>query len=152
MLKVHIYDKEVQVDRRKIKILYNLSELLEVNGRFLSAFDMLLVNANDNMTIQQSEQGGMLYAIFYLDNKELSRLFQNNQLSFSCDSSQEKNDNFVPLRDCLTRLLLANSEVASFAKVAFQEYSYKLYLLLMNHFRVSKLSLNNMWQSIFKRN
>lgn len=144
MLKVHIYDKKVQVDRCKIKILYNLSELLEVNGRFLSAFDMLLVNANDNMTIRQREQGGMLYAIFYLDNKELSRLFRDNQLSFSCDSSQEKNDNFVPLRDCLTRLLLANSEVTSFAKVAFQEYSYKLYLLLMNHFRVSKLSLNNL--------
>ncbi|WP_045798477.1 helix-turn-helix domain-containing protein [Streptococcus equinus] len=144
MLSVHIYDKEIEIRNRKVKILYNLSSSLEVNEHKLDMFDILLVNASDRLSVKQTEVEKMTYAIFYIDEMELARLFQDNQLLFACDSSQEKNDNFTPLRECLTKLLLANSEEDVFAKVSFQEYTYKLYLLLMNHFRISKLSLGNM--------
>lgn len=144
MLSVHIYDKGIQVENHKVKILYNLSSPLEVNEQKLDTFDILLVNAADKMLVEQSEVNKMTYAIFYIDEMELARLFQDKHLLFACDSSQEKNDNFTPLRECLTKLLLANSEEDPFAKVSFQEYSYKLYLLIMNHFRISKLSLGSL--------
>lgn len=65
MLSVHIYDKGIQVENHKIKILYNLSSPLEVNEQKLDTFDILLVNAADKMLVEQSEVNKMTYAIFY---------------------------------------------------------------------------------------
>ncbi|WP_423216513.1 helix-turn-helix domain-containing protein [Streptococcus equinus] len=144
MLSVRIFDKGVQINNRKIKILYNLSSPLEVNGHTIDNMDIILVNAADTLTVKEFKNSSICYAIFCIDELGMTRLFQDKQLLFSCNSSQELNDNFTPLRECLTKLLLANSEEDAFAKVSFQEYTYRLYLLLMNHFRISKLSLGNL--------
>lgn len=53
MLSIHIYDKGIQVENHKVKILYNLSSPLEVNEQKLDTFDILLVNAADKCSLNK---------------------------------------------------------------------------------------------------
>lgn len=141
MLKISFYHCELLSTTPKIRLLYNLSSSLIANQKQLAPFDLLLVNAKERLEVCPQIDTG-LYALISIDEYELKKLFTNQTFYFACDSSQEKNDNFTLLRECLTKLLLAQVDSSSFSRAEFQKWTYELYLILMSYFHISKQQLS----------
>ena len=156
MLDLDVFDRVVETSISSIRLVYNLGKSIWVNNHKLGKFDLFLVNELEKLEIEETSQS-LSYAIFTFDPHQLGSLFVSQELVFECNSTTGLNSNYQILQRKLNQLLLAWSDESPLSKAQFKGLSYDLAMVLVQHFRVSKLgfkeeSLSEQFKSYLQKN